>query len=84
MRGNARYFNYTILRSNHWQCHLIKYYVYNLSPYQKTIFVDADAIAIPNKDINDLFSECNGNAFTLQNDRRSIYPFTNGKPYSCW
>lgn len=44
-----------------------KVYLNHFTPYDKTIFLDADMIMTPRKTIMDLFDECSGKSFTMQN-----------------
>lgn len=47
-----------------------KTYIYNLSPYDETIFLDADIIWLPEKPIEELFDECKGSKITISNKGR--------------
>jgi hypothetical protein len=44
-----------------------KTYLYELSPYKKTIFIDADVIWLPQKPITDLFNEFKDTKITFAN-----------------
>ena len=44
-----------------------KMYLYDLSPYNKTIYLDADTIFFPKRNIGQLFDELNGTSFTIGN-----------------
>lgn len=44
-----------------------KTYLYNLSPFDKTIFIDADVIWCPQKPITQLFDLLDGKKFTMSN-----------------
>lgn len=53
-----------------------KIYLYDLTPYDKTIYLDADIIWLQNKNINQLFDELNEAEFTIQN--RGAFELGNG------
>lgn len=44
-----------------------KTHIYDLSPFAETIFIDADAIFLPNKNLDNLFDEFKGIDFTSEN-----------------
>jgi hypothetical protein len=44
-----------------------KVYLNHFSPYDQTIFLDVDMIMTPKKSIRDVFDECDGVQFTMQN-----------------
>jgi len=45
---------------------MAKTYMYDLSPYQRTIYLDADSIWLPDKNINELFHKCWNNPVLFQ------------------
>lgn len=47
-----------------------KVYLYNLSPFNETIFLDADTIWLPNKKITTLFEDFKDVSFTISNRGR--------------
>lgn len=44
-----------------------KVYLYDITPYEETIFIDSDVLFNPRKDINKLFEELKDVDFTIQN-----------------
>lgn len=44
-----------------------KVYLNHFTPYKRTIFIDADVIMTPKKSIQDVFDDCKGQTFTMQN-----------------
>ena len=54
-----------------------KIHIYDLTPYDKTIYLDADIIWLHNRNINDLFEELNEAEFTIQN--RGAFELGKGK-----
>lgn len=54
-----------------------KIHIYDLTPYDKTIYLDADIIWLHNRNINDLFEELSEVEFTIQN--RGAFELGKGK-----
>lgn len=44
-----------------------KVYLNHFTPYDKTLFLDVDMIMTPHKSVRDIFEQCDGIPFTMQN-----------------
>lgn len=65
-----------------------KTWIYDLSPFDKTLFLDADSLILPGQDVNKLFEEFEGLDFTIHNhnsfDFGAMQYAHNSHQYTLW